>query len=167
MGWVAGRMRNDGRASRWVFGSCPLLLPSLSCFCPCSSDRGRGQVEPSPLLMRLQIQLFVQRQSEESFVQAVKLGSSLVESNNGGLKLGFVFCFLISRIGAAEIGVSEFPAHAQMSPWMVENLLKPALVCEFPGTHFVLMIDVVLLNLDPVVTETATQRVQSSDVVLR
>jgi hypothetical protein len=38
---------------------------------------------------------------------------------------------------------------------MVENLLKPGLACEFLGTDFVLMINVVLLNLDPVMTEMA------------
>ena len=135
------------------------LLFRVGCFCRCLSDGGRIVVEPGLLFMRLQVWAVVQRQFEELFVEAVKLGSSLVESNNSRLKLGFALCFLISGIGTVEIGASEFPARARVSLWMVENLLKPALACEFPGTHFVLMIDVVLLNLDPVMTEVASQQV--------
>ena len=143
------------------------LLGLVCCFCLRLSDNGRGHVEPSLLLMRPQVRSSEQRQFEESFVEAVKLGSSLAESNNGGLKLGFAFCFLISRADAAWIGISQFPGHAQMSPQMVENFLKPALACEFLGTDFILVIDVILLNLDPAMIETASQQVRPSDIVLR
>ena len=42
---------------------------------------------------------------------------------------------------------------------MIENLLKPALACEFLGTDFVFVIDVVFLNLDPAVTEASSLKV--------
>ena len=39
---------------------------------------------------------------------------------------------------------------------MIENLLKPALACEFLGTDFGFVVDVVLLDLNPVVTEVSS-----------
>ena len=47
------------------------------------------------------------------------------------------------------------------------NLLKPGLACELLGADFLLMIDAVLLSLDPAMTELALQQVRPSDVVLR
>jgi hypothetical protein len=47
-----------------------------------------------------------------------------------------------------KIGVAEFPGHVQMRPYMVENLLEPALTREFLGAKLVLVIDVILLDLD-------------------
>ena len=39
---------------------------------------------------------------------------------------------------------------------MIENLLKPALACEFLETDFAFVVNVVLLDLDPVVTEASS-----------
>ena len=51
---------------------------------------------------------------------------------------------------------------------MVENLLKPGLTCKFlVPTIFFLVIDVILLDLDPMVAEGALQQVGSSNVILR
>ena len=47
----------------------------------------------------------------------------------------------------------------QMSPEMVENLFEPAVASEFFGADFVLMVDVVLLDLNPVMTEAASWQV--------
>ena len=39
---------------------------------------------------------------------------------------------------------------------MIENLLNPALACEFLGIDFRFVVDVVLLDLDPLVTEASS-----------
>ena len=39
---------------------------------------------------------------------------------------------------------------------MVENFLKPVLACEFLEANLFLVIDVVLLDLDPMVAEAAS-----------
>ena len=44
-----------------------------------------------------------------------------------------------------------------MSPQMMQNLLKPALACELLGADFVFVVDMVLLELDPMVTEAAPE----------
>ena len=54
-----------------------------------------------------------------------------------------------------------------MSPNVVDDVFEPSLPCEFLGANVVLMVDVVLLNLDPMVTESASEKVVPSCVVLR
>ena len=66
-----------------------------------------------------------------------------------------MFRFLIGCVDAMEIGVAEFPGEVEMSPDVVDDLLEPSLAGEFLGANLVLVIDVVLLDLDPVMTEAA------------
>jgi hypothetical protein len=66
---------------------------------------------------------------------------------------------------AVKVGVAQFPGGAQVRPEMVEDLLEPVLAGKERGT-FVVLIDVVLLEQDPVVTEAALEWVGPSDVVL-
>ena len=50
---------------------------------------------------------------------------------------------------------------------MVDDVFKPSLPCEFLGANVMLVVDVVLLNLDPMVTESASEKVVPSYIVLR
>ena len=54
-----------------------------------------------------------------------------------------------------------------MSPDVVDDLFEPSLPCEFLGADVMLVVDAVLLNLDPMVAEAASENVVPSDVILR
>ena len=90
-----------------------------------------------------------------------------MESDDGGSQLGFAFSFLVGRIDTVEIGVSEFPCQVEMSPDVVDDFFEPSLPCEFLGADVVLVVNVVLLDLDPVVAEAASESVVPADTVLR
>jgi hypothetical protein len=50
---------------------------------------------------------------------------------------------------------------------MIKNLLEPSFAAsEFPGANFFLSIDVGLLQLNPIVAESAVKQTGPSDVVL-
>ena len=66
------------------------------------------------------------------------------------------FRFLVCCVDAMEIGVAEFPGQVEMSPDVVDDLLEPSLAGEFLGANLVLVVDVVLLDLDPVMSEAAS-----------
>ena len=67
-----------------------------------------------------------------------------------------MFGFSAGCIDAMTISIEEFPGQVQMRQEMVENLLKPALACNFFGADLFLVIDAVLLDLDPMMTEAAS-----------
>jgi hypothetical protein len=74
--------------------------------------------------------------------------------------------FFICRVTTVTVDAGDFAAgHARMCPEMVENLLEPALTRKCCRACSALVIDVVLLNLDPIVTEEASKRVGPSKVV--
>jgi hypothetical protein len=48
-----------------------------------------------------------------------------------------------------------------------KDLFEPAVTSEFLGANFVLMIDVILLDLNPVVAEAAAKQVRPCNVIFR
>jgi hypothetical protein len=93
------------------------------------------------LFVGLQVESSEERKIEEAFIEVVELFGCLVKSDDGGFQFGFAFRFLVGRVDVVQIGVSEFPGQVQMRPEMVENLLEPALNCEFLGANFVFVIE--------------------------
>jgi hypothetical protein len=104
---------------------------------------------------------------EQSFVKVQKLVGVRAESNDVGSQFGFALFFLVGRVDAVEIGIPLFPGKVKMRPKMVEDLFEPALTGEFLGANFILAIDVILLQLNPMVTEAAAEQVGPTNVVLR
>ena len=106
------------------------------------------------MFMGLEAESFVQREIEDAPVEIVEFLAGLLEGNDCWFQLGFSFGFLVGCVDAVEIGVAEFPGAIEMSPDVVDDLLEPSLAGEFLGAN--LVIDVVLLDLDPVITEAAS-----------
>ena len=108
------------------------------------------------MFMGLEAESFVQREIEDTPVEIVEFLAGLVEGDDFGSQLGFSFRFLVGCVDAVEIGVAEFPGEIEMSPDVVDDLLEPSLAGELLGADLVVVIDVVLLDLDPVMTEAAS-----------
>ena len=89
-------------------------------------------------------------------VENVEFLAGLVEGDNCGFQLCFSFRFLVCCVDAVEIGASQFPGEIEMSPDVVDDLLEPSLAGELLGANLVVVVDVVLLDLDPVMTEAAS-----------
>ena len=108
------------------------------------------------MFMGLEAESFVQREIEDTPVEIVEFLAGLVEGDDCGFQLGFSFRFLVSCLDAMEIGVAEIPGQVEMSPDVVDDLLEPSLAGEFLGANLVIVVDVVLLDLDPMMTEAAS-----------
>jgi hypothetical protein len=107
-----------------------------------------------------------QSEIEESTVEAIERRCCRAKSDDGWFQLGFAFQFLIGLIDTVQIRVALLPCPVQLCPEMVENLLQPALTREFPGADFVVVIHMRLLELHPVVAETASKQMGPANVVL-
>jgi hypothetical protein len=135
-------------------------------FRPGDSNGGSDHVDPSQLVLGFCSESQFERHLKERFVEVQKLVGSCAEGNNVWFQFGFALFFLVSRVDTLEIGIPWFPGQAQMRPKMVQDLFEPALTGEFLGANFVLVIDVVLLDLDPVVAEAGAEQVGPSNIVL-
>jgi hypothetical protein len=132
----------------------------------CSNGRS-DHVNPSRLVLGVCSESQFERHLEELFVKVQKLVRFCTESNNIWFQFGFALCFLVGRVNTVEVGILWFPGQARMRPKMVWDLFEPALTGEFLGANFALVIDVILLDLNPVVAEAAAEQVGPSNVVLR
>jgi hypothetical protein len=79
---------------------------------------------------------------------------------------GFAFCFLVGCVDAVEISVAELPGQVQMRPNMMQHLLELSLTREFERANFIVVINVVLLDLNPVMAEASPKQMGPSDAIL-
>jgi hypothetical protein len=142
------------------------LSDVIVCFGFCLSYCRRDHVDPGSLLMGVLAETLFQSEIEESSVEAIESRCCRVKSDDGWFQLGFAFQFLIGLIDTVQIGVALLPCPVQLCPEMVENLLEPAITREFPGANFVFVIYMRLLELHPVVAETASKQMGPANVVL-
>ena len=90
--------------------------------------------------MGLVLKASEKREFEDMSVKIAEFLAGLVEGNDCRLQLGFSFRFLVCCVDVVKIGVSQFAGKVELSPNVVDDML----------------VNVVLLDLDPVITEVAS-----------
>jgi hypothetical protein len=101
------------------------------------------------------------------FVKVVQLASCFVKSHDSWFEFGFAFQLLVGGgVSTMEIHISLFPGDVQVCPEVTKDFVEPSVARELLGADVAVVMDVGLLNLDPVMAEVSTNQMSPCNIVL-